>query len=85
MDTNTVFVGHGGHVAQEMVSLWPEGLDGCISNFAFRRESALLHLGQGVAVLGQVWKRRCLPTGVRQLGEHSRVIELIEHFFFKKN
>lgn len=24
---------------EEMVSLWPEGLDGCISNFAFRRES----------------------------------------------
>ncbi|CAK9096504.1 unnamed protein product [Durusdinium trenchii] len=24
---------------EEMVSLWPKGLDGCVSNFAFRRES----------------------------------------------
>ena len=25
--------------SQELVALWPEGLDGCVSNFAFRRES----------------------------------------------
>ena len=32
--------------SQELVALWPEGLDGCVSNFAFRRESTSVLRGE---------------------------------------